>query len=233
MFELFRSNVKEIYNWSDVKFDLFTSLWEEELKTNIGQTRLPFIYTKEYMNSLLSVFFVIKQQDLNLKRYLVDEKGVFMALVTFYIVEDLVLQQQSSNALAKVGEFLLKLENKKLITSRDRSMVNSILFLFSPAESVNVSDSVVTSDAVLLRDILLYNDPIVVLNRSCMFYYGEPMKAKFKFLKEDVNSLTPELFFDKCFITSQRIHNTFIKQLFIENYFNLMEVQGKSRIFPF
>lgn len=233
MFELFRSYVKEIYNWSDVRFDHFTSLWEKELHANIGQHRLPFIYTKEYINSLLSLFFVVRQQDLNTKRFLVEEKGFFLALMTFYIVEDLVLQQQSSKSLEKTAEFLKKLEDVNLITSRDRLMANSLLFLFSPAESVNVADSVVTSDAILLRDMLLFNDPVVVMNRSCMFYYGEPKKTLFKFLKEDVNSLTPELFFDKCFSTSQKINNTFIKQLFIENYFHLMDVQGKSKIFPF
>lgn len=233
MFELFRSHVKEIYNWSDIKFDLFTSLWEEELKTNIGQTRLPFIYTKEYIHSLVSLFVVLRQQDLNTKRYIADEKGFFLALVTFYIVEDLMLQQQSSNSLSKIGEFLNKLEDKKLITSQDKLIANSLLFLFSQSDSTNASDSIVTSDAILLRDILLYNDPIVILGRSCMFYYGDPKKTLFKFLKEDVNSLTPELFFDKCFATSQKIHNTFIKQLFIENYFLLMDVQGKSKIFPF
>lgn len=233
MFELFRSNIQELYNWSDHRFDQFVNLWEAELQENIGQYRLPFIYTKGYMHSLLSLFFVIKQQDLNLKRYIVEEKGFFLALVTFYIVEDLVLQQQSDNMLSAVSSFYKKLENLKLVSSKDILIANSLLFLFSKAESVNVADSVVTSDALLLRDMLLYNDPVVVLNRSCMFYYGEPKKTLFKFLKEDVNSLTPELFFDKCFSTSQKIHNTFIKRLFIENYFLLMEVQGKDKIFPF
>ena len=167
MFELFRSNIQELYNWSDSRFDQFVTLWEAELQENIGQYRLPFIYTKGYIHSLLSLFFVIKQQDLNLKRYVVEEKGFFLALVTFYIVEDLVLQQQSDNMLSTVAGFYKKLENLKLISSKD------------------------------------------------------------------INSLTPELFFDKCFSTSQKIHNTFIKRLFIENYFLLMEVQGKDKIFPF
>ena len=233
MFELFRSNIKELMSWSDTKFDLFVSLWEEELKENIGQYRLPFIYTTEYIESLLSVFFVVRQLDLGTKSYIQDERGFFIALISFYLIEDLKLQQQSSNTLEKSSKFFLKLENAKLITLKDKLIASSLLFLFSPADTINVADSVVTSDAVLLKDMLLLNDPTVVMNRSCMFYYGKPEKTLFKFLKEDVNSLTPTLFFDKCFSTSQRIHNTFIKRLFIENYFLLMEVQGKNRIFPF
>lgn len=233
MFELFRSHIKEMCNWSDTKFDLFTSLWEEELKNNIGQYRLPFIYTKDYMNSLLYLFFIVRQQDLGTKRFIVEEKGFFLALVSFYIVEDLRLQQQTSHSLTQSSLFFKKLVDSGLFTTKDTLIANSLIFLFSNAEDVHVADSVVTSDALLLRDMLLYNDPVVVSNRSCMFYYGEPKKTLFKFLKEDVNSLTPELFFDKCFSTSQKIHNIFIKRLFTINYQKLMEVQGKDKIFPF
>ena len=233
MFELFRSHIQELFHWSDDKFDLFTSLWEEELKKNIGQYRLPFIYTKDYMNSLLYLFFVFRQQDLGLKRLIVDDKGLFIALVSFYLIEDLRLQQQTTHALTESSLFFKKLVDVGLVSNKDTLTANSLLFLFSTAENVHVADSIVTSDAIVLKDLLLFNDPIVVSNRSCMFYYGEPKKTLFKFLKEDVNSLTPELFFDKCFQTSQRIHNTFIKRLFTQNYHKLMEVQGKDKIFPF
>lgn len=235
MFELFRTNILELLSWTDAKFNLFSTLWEKELRQNVGLNRQPFMYTKEYINSLLSLYFVIKQQDLNLETYMKEDKVIFFSLVCFYLVEDLKVQQQSENALKGTSIFLNTLKENKLISIRDASLVLGLLHVFSE-HTVDVtvgSDNLIQKDVLLFRDIILYNDPVAVLGRACMFYYGDAKKTTFKYLKEDRHLLTPELFFDGCFQRSQRIDNTFVKQLFILNYHHLMDIQGRDKIFPF
>lgn len=235
MFEPFRYNISTLFNWSDTQFDLFNSLWEQELHNNIGMNRAPFIYTTVYMESLLSVYFVIQQQDLKLQRLLVNDKAVFLASICFYLVEDLKLQQQTEKSEQVLFLFFNKLKENNLVAARDVSKVSALLHCFSaiPVDVFASADNVTQMDLSILTDILLFHDPIVIFNRACMFYYGDVKKTFFKFLKEDVNILSPTLFFDSCFSRSQKINNKFVKRLFVENYHHLMEIQNKDKIFPF
>lgn len=233
MFEEFRINIQELFNWSDVKFDQFTTLWERELYNNISKSREPLFYDKEYMHNLVSLFFIMLQQDLNLHRIYDNPKPLFLALVCFYLVNDLKLQIQTKESLVKLYQFFAILEIESLVTRKTFEDSFTILSLFEQSLDPIYSDTITTKDSLMLKDLLLFTDPIIVLGKACMIFNGDPSKVRFKYEAKDKTELSSNLFFDKTFKISQKIDNTFIKQIYSDRLHKLMMFQGSKKVFPF
>lgn len=232
MFETFRLNIQELFQWNEADFDKFTTRWSNAWEDNITSIRPALVYSDRYIDSLLSLFFVVKQQDLSLHRYLHEEKSVFLSLVTFYLVEDLKLSCQTTTSLEGIRKFLNSLRSDGLITFSDVQYTLALLHLFSEY-LLPESEMVSRDDAELVSDIIVFNNPIVVLGRACMFYFGDPSKTYFKFKKEDAALLKPTAFFDQSFKNGQRINNIFLKQLYTANLHHLMDEQASKQLFPF
>lgn len=232
MFEPFRLNIQDLFHWKEEDFDYFVTRWTKTWEENITSKRSALVYSDSYMDSLLSLYFVVRQQDLGLQRYMLEDKAVFLSLVVFYLVEDLRLSFQTPASLEALRAFLTELQTKGLIREKDVLHTLAILHKFSEHLTPE-SDNVSAKDYMLVSDIIVFNNPVVVLGKACMFYFGEPNKTYFKFKKEDTDVLKPTLFFDQSFKNGLRINNKFIKQLYTANLQHLMEEQASKQLFPF
>lgn len=231
MLEGFRNNIKSLLNINDSQFDSFHTCWKNHLENNIGKNRLPLICSEKYMEALLSLFFVYRQIDCGTRTKIVDDKSVFLTVISFYIAEDVKLTVQTDSSVAKLWMFLDELFDKGLI--KQTTLRNTKAYLNAINSPMTFSDSVNVVDIKAIEDLIVSTNPVTVRNKALMFYYGEPMKTYFKYSKEEAPTFTPEQFFDASFKISQTIHDTFLRELYIANLHHLMETQANKNIFPF
>ena len=231
MFETYRNSIKDLFIWNDTKYDKYVELWHKHFSENITNSRPALIFSEKHMEHLLALFFVTQQMDAGSKSKLIKDKTVFLSLVTFYIAEDVRLSVQTDESLEKISKFLNELFDNSLIKQTDVRDTEVLLQSFHA--NGYISDIISPIDLKLVADIITSTNPVVVMGKACMFYFGDPMKTYFKYNKQESSLFTPEQFFDASFRNSQLIHDKFLRELYIANLHHLMDVQANKHIFPF
>lgn len=227
---LLKNNIGGVMGWDDQKFQSFLINWEKAHEIHITSQRSSFMYSKEYFDFLLPLFFVINQMDLNLGTKVVDAKTVLLTLLCFYLVNDTTLNRQTETSLQILKVFLASLVELNLISRETMSNTNTLLRTFLSENEEVVSDRVHPIDVQLVKDLLTSANPIIVSKSHAMFYYDEPGKATFLVKKPYPK---PVDFFDEMFKVSQTIANTFLRSLYSERLHRLMDTEHKKSIFPF
>lgn len=216
--------------WTDQQFEIFKLNWDKAHEIHISSVRPTFMYSKEYFDFMLPLFFVMQQIDLGLGTKIVDKKTVLLTLLSFYLVNDTTLNRQTETSLQILKVFFNSLKDLGLIDERTMSNTNILLRTFLPENEEVVSDKVHPGDRELVKDILISANPLILSKSHAMFYYEDPHKATFLVKKPYPK---PVEFFDEMFKVSQTIANTLLRSLYSERLHKLMDTEHKKSIFPF
>lgn len=227
---VFENNIKDVMGWNDKKLEIFKINWMKAHEIHILSQRSAFIYSKDYFEFLLSLFFTICQIDLDLKTKVVDKKIVLLTLVCFYLVNDTSLNRQTPTSIQTLSYFLNELVGLGLITKENALKTTILLGCFIQAEDDVASDYVSQVDIKLVSALLISSNPIIVSKNHAMFYYDNPQQSTFLVKKPYP---TPVAFFDEMFEVSRTISDSFLRTLYLERLSRLMETQNKKSIFPF
>lgn len=222
--KLFRENIKTTMHWSDIQFDLFVHLWKELHTQNVTSIKKSYIYTPEYFELILSLYFIVLQLDL--KEEITERKAILLCVLLFYAVSEEQIGKQSEHSLEVLSSFLLHLLHHKLISIPCLKYTLALLNSFSDTSTDILSDK----DYSLLLDLLTSTNPIVVDRKHAMFYYDNPQESIFAVKKPYP---TPTQFFDEMFKISGRIQSKMLKGFYVDRLHRLMDTQAKKSIFPF
>lgn len=232
MFNLFRENIKDTFNITEEAYLKLEALWQSTINKNLFVGRTPLLYTKEYFEHILSLYYIVEKRlkEVNGFGYS-DPEAILLACLSFYLVEDTKLLSQSEKSIEGLEVFYQDLVKENIITASTQKQV--LAFLLSFNQMGVLFDNVSFSDLYYLTDLIISTNPTVILGKACMFYYGSTDKVYFKYSKQDASLFTPEQFFDASFKNGQKIQDKFLRELYIANLHELMQVQADKHIFPF
>ena len=217
--------------WDDHKYNEFYINWERTHAIHILSQRSAFMFSKEYFDFLLPLFFTICEIDLNTGSRVQNKQVVLMTLLCFYLVSDTSLSKQNSTSIEQLRIFLNSLVDLKLISKDISSKTCVMLSTFLPdQDDVITTDLISKLDVDLVKDLLTSSNPILLNRNHAMFYFDEPHKTTFLVKKPYPK---PVDFFDEMFRVSQTIADSFLRTLYSERLHRLMEAQYKKSIFPF
>ena len=226
---LYPENIKQTMHWSDTQYVTFVKDCESIHLTYISEFRKSFIFSEKSFELLLSLFFV-SVQSLKIPSTL-DVKASLITLLIFNIVYDDQVSNQTEDSVKALSEFLSNLVQKRIISSLTAKTVVAFLNNFlNKGEKPFYSDLVTQNDISFVRDLLISTNPVILNNRHVMYYYDNPHESVFSVNKPYP---TPVQFFDAMFFVSRSIDSEFLRGLYVERLYRLMDTQAKKSIFPF
>lgn len=226
---LYPENIKLTMHWSDNQYEIFVKDWEAIHLTYISEFRKSYILSEKSFELLLSLFFV-SVQALKVPSTL-DVKAALIAVLIFNVIYDDRILNQTEDSIETLKEFLSNLVQKKLISKLTANTVVAFLTNFlDKGEGSFYSDLITQNDISFVRDLLISTNPVIVDNKHVMYYYDNPHESVFSVKKPYP---TPVQFFDSMFFVSRSINCQFLRGLYMERVYRLMETQAKKSIFPF
>lgn len=226
---LYSENIKLVMHWSEDQYEIFCDLWEAMHFTYISELRKSYVYSEDFFDLLLSLYFV-SLQTFNVPLS-IDKKASLLSLLLFNSVFDDKILHQSEESVEALSDFLRRLVDKKLISNLTRKTVVAVLDSFVKRDSVTYSSDIVTDKELsFIEDLLISTYPVILDNKHVMFYYDNPHNSKFAVSKPYP---TPTQFFDAMFNVSRKIESEFLRKMYMERLYRLMDAQSKKSIFPF
>lgn len=226
---LYSENIKSVMHWSEDQYEIFCDLWEAMHFTYISELRKSYVYSEDFFDLLLSLYFV-SLQTFNVP-LTIDKKASLLSLLLFNSVFDDKILHQSEESVEALSDFLRRLVDKKLISNLTRKTVVAVLDSFVKRDSVTYSSDIVTEKELsFIEDMLISTYPVILNNKHVMFYYDNPHNSKFAVSKPYP---TPTQFFDAMFNVSRKIESEFLRKMYMERLYRLMDAQSKKSIFPF
>lgn len=226
---LYSENIKLVMHWSEDQYEIFCDLWEAMHFTYISELRQSYVYSEDFFDLLLSLYFV-SLQTFNVP-LTIDKKASLLSLLLFNSVFDDKILHQSEESVEALSDFLRRLVDKKLISNLTRKTVVAVLDSFVKRDSVTYSSDIVTEKELsFIEDMLISTYPVILDNKHVMFYYDNPHNSKFAVSKPYP---TPTQFFDAMFNVSRKIDSEFLRKMYMERLYRLMDAQSKKSIFPF
>lgn len=226
---IYPENIKLTMHWSDTQYETFVKDWEAIHLTYISEFRKSYILSDKSFELLLSLFFV-SVQALKIPSTL-DVKSALITILIFNVIYDDRVLNQTEDSIETLKEFLNNLVQKRLISNLTANTVAAFLNNFlNKGESSFYSDLVTQNDISFVRDLLISTNPVILDNKHVMYYYDNPHETIFSVKKPYP---TPVQFFDSMFFVSRSINCKFLRGLYMERVYRLMETQAKKSIFPF
>ena len=226
---IYPENIKLTMHWSDTQYETFVKDWEAIHLTYISEFRKSYILSDKSFELLLSLFFV-SVQALKIPSTL-DVKSALITILIFNVIYDDRVLNQTEDSIETLKEFLNNLVQKRLISNLTANTVAAFLNNFlNKGESSFYSDLVTQNDISFVRDLLISTNPVILDNKHVMYYYDNPHETIFSVKK---SYPTPVQFFDSMFFVSRSINCKFLRSLYMERVYRLMETQAKKSIFPF